>query len=662
MPRKPSRPRTAPAGAWRATALFAATALVLTWPLPLHLASRIPLGGEPTPTVPYFNLWTLGWNATWFATEQASYWNAPIFHPVPGTFAFSDPQPLAGLVAAPLWRLNRAAAYNLVLLLFLTFNGLAVHRLLRHRGFGWWPAALGGLLVQALPFLTHERGVLQLQPLFGVVWGVDALWSLAERPGWRPGLELGFAAGITFLVSEYYGFFLPLVLAPALLVLLPRLAGRRAGLALALAAVVTLALILPIGLPQAQRLRLMGFSRGAETIQSHSAEPDDYLKTSSLLASRQLLTTTKHGGHPLSPGLALLLLGVAGAYRGVRSRAERSWTLFLLSAAALTLVVSLGPNLALGNLRPYTFLQTLLPGFESLRSPFRLGVIVQLVAALLAAGLLRDLFDRGHRRAALAFAALALVELVPAPVRLVPIPATLAPGQLEGPALFLPYVEGSRAADYAETAAVMLASLPARLTLVNGYSGYFPQLNHQLKEVLDDFPSERGLAALRALGVETLLIEIQQLSAGQQRRLTAAIEGGSLKVLGETMEVHVFELHGTEFRPASRYQGRWTVERSITSTGLELLLTPTDLGQRIYVAAPDVAPLSWRVRVIAPDDSTWEQLITTPGAFLLYSGSHHRPIVRLKRPAAQGLHTIQVLEPADQRVLAETRVVIRRPD
>jgi hypothetical protein len=647
---------------WRTAALFAAAALVLTWPLPLHLASQVPQGGEPTPTVPYFNVWTLGWNATWFTWDKASYWNAPIFHPVPGTFAFSDPQPLTGLVAAPLWRVNRALAYNLVLLLFVTLNGLAVYRLLRHRDFRWWPALLGGLLVQALPFLTHERGVLQLQPLFGLVWGIDALWRLAERPDWRRGLELGLAAGITFLVSEYYGLFLCLALAPAFFVLLPRLADRRAGAALVLAGVVSLAVVLPIGLPQAQRLRQLGFSRSTETIRSHSAEASDYMATSSLLASRRLLATAKRDGHPLSPGVALLLLGLAGAYRGLRSRADRRWTLFLLSAAALALLVSMGPNLAAGAQQPpYTVLQKLFPGFESLRSPFRLGVVVQLAAALLATGQLRHLFDRGHRRAALALAVLALAELVPAPVRLVPLPATLPPGRLVGPAVFLPYVKGNRAADYTETTAVMLAVLPARLPLLNGYSGYFPTLNFQLKDMLDDFPSEQGLMALRALGVETLLIEMGQLTNGQQRRLAAAVSGGDLEDLGETMEVRAFRLRATELRPASRYRGRWTIESSEVAGRLELEMVPVELAREIYVAAPEAEPLSWRARITAPDGSMYERFVTPSGAFLLYSGSRYRPTVRLKLPATRGLHTVQLLDPKGERVLAETRLAIRKP-
>lgn len=58
---------------------YAIGALVATWPLPLHLASRVPTGTEPTATVPLFNLWSLRWNADRLAHLYSGYWRAPIF-------------------------------------------------------------------------------------------------------------------------------------------------------------------------------------------------------------------------------------------------------------------------------------------------------------------------------------------------------------------------------------------------------------------------------------------------------------------------------------------------------------------------------------------------------------------------------------------------------
>jgi hypothetical protein len=85
-----------PGGRWWAGAsgLYAALAIVLTWPLALRLTTHLPIGAESSPTVPLFNLWTLRWNAERLAEGYRGYWDAPIFHPTTGAFAFSEPQPL----------------------------------------------------------------------------------------------------------------------------------------------------------------------------------------------------------------------------------------------------------------------------------------------------------------------------------------------------------------------------------------------------------------------------------------------------------------------------------------------------------------------------------------------------------------------------------------
>lgn len=80
--------------------LFVLGAVVVTWPLATQVTSGIPLGTEAVATVPLFNLWTLAWNVESLGRGYEGYWRAPIFHPAPDTLALSEPQPLAGLIAA----------------------------------------------------------------------------------------------------------------------------------------------------------------------------------------------------------------------------------------------------------------------------------------------------------------------------------------------------------------------------------------------------------------------------------------------------------------------------------------------------------------------------------------------------------------------------------
>src|SRR6185503_2334332 len=130
----------------------------------LHLFSHIPRGSEEAGTVPFFNLWTLQWNIDQQMQGYPRYWDAPIFAPNKGTFAFSEPQPLSALLAAPLWLSFRSPAlgYNALVILFLTLNGWFAYWLLRSWGLPDLPCLLAGLLTQSLPFVAQEMGVLQL--------------------------------------------------------------------------------------------------------------------------------------------------------------------------------------------------------------------------------------------------------------------------------------------------------------------------------------------------------------------------------------------------------------------------------------------------------------------------------------------------------------------
>lgn len=639
------------------------TALLLTWPLPLHVASRIPLGSEPTPTVPFLNLWTLGWNATWLGTPEQRYWDAPIFHPTRGAFAFSDPQPGTGLLALPLWQVDRALAYNAVLLLFLALNGIAATRLLRHRGIAFPAALLGGLFCQILPFLTHERGVLQLLPLFGPIWAFDELWRLVEGASWKRGWALAGAILVTFSTSEYYGLFLPVLLLPTVLFNLDRLRRRNAWLGLALGVGLASVPLTALVWSQAGYVRSMGFERSLETIEQYSASPADYTRLSPRTIAGGLLPapSPKSGAKFLSPGWAMTSLAVLGALAGGGSGSSRRWIFSLVTAMILAFLLSLGPTLTLGAWRPFVLAEAAIPGLAALRSPFRLAILFQLGAAALAA-LGVDLLLRGKRRAlALVGTALVLAELAPRPARLTLVPATIEAESLESPAVFLPFVQGTSARAYLSTAAVMNATLPASLRLVNGYSGFFPLLNAQLKHLLADFPSENGLRALRSLGVRTLLLRLGAMEHDQRDRLAALVQAGQLRDLGRRMELHALGLEGSFLRSAADYDGRWAAEWRWRDEGVELRLTPLELGERFYVSTPVAAPLRWRARWHGRSGRTnGEAVVASRGSFLLYRDGGHSPRITLRLPDDGEAYRVELFDPNDGVRVAIVRVPPRR--
>src|SRR5262245_17078530 len=112
-------------------------------------------------------IWGLWWTSDRLAAGLSGYWDAPILFPCKRIFASSEPMPLLGLVASPLFYLGLSPARvaNLVLLGSLVLNGWMAFLLLRRLGLHRLAAALGGACVVLLPYSHREISVLHLVPL-----------------------------------------------------------------------------------------------------------------------------------------------------------------------------------------------------------------------------------------------------------------------------------------------------------------------------------------------------------------------------------------------------------------------------------------------------------------------------------------------------------------
>ncbi len=112
----------------------------------------MPAGATEVATVPLFNVWSIWWNADRLRHGFAHYWDAPIFAPNRGTFAFSEPQPATLIVAPVIWITDsRVLAYNLYLIGSLVANGLLGGMLLQTLGVNRRFAAVGGAAMLLLP-------------------------------------------------------------------------------------------------------------------------------------------------------------------------------------------------------------------------------------------------------------------------------------------------------------------------------------------------------------------------------------------------------------------------------------------------------------------------------------------------------------------------------
>jgi hypothetical protein len=517
-------------------------AIVATWPLLPSIASALPLGTEHEATVPLFNLWSLWWDADRVPHGFAGLWNAPIFHPLEGTFTFSEPMLLLGVTFSPLWWMGTppAAIYNLAILCILACNGLATRSLARALGAPSGAALLAALAGVTLPYTAKVLGVLPVLPLFGTIWALAALVRFGKEGGWRFAALAVLSFAAQFLAGQQMALLsVPFLLLAGLAALAEQRFRVRSIATLGALAILGALVLSPIARTVSSFHEKYGFTRSEEIVAALSAQARDFTTrpSSSRLAfpPREDSTAGDTGG--LFPGFLLLGLAAAGAWLGWRQGERRLWIVCLLGCVAMGGLLALGLNLKIGDWRPFASLREVVPGLSTLRSPFRAVAISQAVLAALAALALARLASwRGKtgRILALALGVLAATENLASPGVLVPTPATPRtawtswlreqPGKLI--VAHVPLPPGLHVSDYEVETWRMFAQIDHHRTLLNGYSGYFPSGYGTFQVDMDqNFPSERLLCMMAfGLGVNTLVLDRPYL---EQRR--ALFESDSLR-------------------------------------------------------------------------------------------------------------------------------------
>jgi hypothetical protein len=535
--RKTSRSRSMRAGLWAIlTLFFVAVAVWSVWPAGKLPYQTLPLAESTSATVPMLNAWTIHWNADRLACGLKGYWDAPIFHPQSGAFAFSEPQPATWAVAPIVWWSGSPMpAYHIYLIGSLVLNAVFSVRLLRTLKVGWAAAAAGGVAVLLLPMVHQYRDTVQLMPLWGVLWTLDALLKLRRRPSRCRGVMLGIAFSSVFMTCVHHGLFLTLLLGTTMWLTIPWRRWRSWLTACAVAAFVACVFLLPLLLPMRQILTSHGFERRTETVQELSANASDWSRVSPQALIRFSDDSIKQG-RTLSPGWLRMGLAVVGvALVSVRRSRHRRAVLFLLMFAVTATVFSLGLNLKLGSWLPWSTLSEWVPGVSQVRTVYRFAYFTQLAVVLLAAvGLDRVwrcvAFGRisGMRRS-LAIVGLILVggimavEVPPAPVCVASVPElrneepwvtfvreTASPDQA---IVCLPFAAGYTIPDFEQTTRWMLYGSQHGVPLVNGYSGFFPQSWYRTRSMLHRTSLEEdSLSVLAEAGVKLVVVDSRRLT------------------------------------------------------------------------------------------------------------------------------------------------------
>lgn len=486
--------------------------ILLTWPL----AGGFTTLGRSDSGDARHGLWNVAWVAHALTTDPTHLFDANIFDPLPATLAYSEANIVAGVMALPVWITtgNPYAAMNSVSVLSFVLAAWITYALVKRITASRLGAAFAAIAFAFCPFIFSHFAHIQLLMSWTVPLVLLRMHAFVDTPRWPQSFLLGASMAIAGLACGYYGIFAGL--AAGLGVLWFGLTNRRrdvtywlGGLA---AAAVAVAVVAPFFLPYVG-IQAEGFGRTLAEARPNSADWRAYLASPMVLHAWMLpwLGTWKEVLFPGFLPIAFAGAGIAAVFGFSPAGSPtmtRSIAGFYGVLGGLAFWASFGPDAGL-----YAVLHDWLPVFSLLRAPARLGLIVMLALAVLAAAGLATLQGRlpaGLRRAfgpvviaaTLAGSFVPSLNLVPAPA--VPEAYRRLAALPRAPVAEFPFfrepLERHRHTEY------MLMSIFHWQPLVNGYSDHIPARAFEDMATLSTFPDSEAWGALEAHGVRYVVI------------------------------------------------------------------------------------------------------------------------------------------------------------
>ncbi len=535
-PARPSRSsRSLPQGAplrdyASALLVYTVATLVLSYPLALHPASLSRLDNGDA----RLNAWAISWVAHQVVQDPLRLFEGNTFHPLPHSLAYSEHLALLGILALPLLRFtdDLVLTNNLLLLASMWASAMGMYFLARTLTRHHLASLLAGLFFSFASFRFNRLPHLQMQlyaflPLFLACWHryVDG-----RKP--RDLVLTGAFFVLQALSGTYLGAISAVALAVALATFLPFSGfSRRELLSVALALMVSMAVLAPFAAPYLWVHRELGIEWDLPGVGSLSATPSSYLASSSHLyrALSEHFWRAQPPTDYLFPGVSVSLLSIAGAVALARAPGQRRILLCYGLIFILGYLISLGPRTGL-----YPFLYEHVVFFRGLRALTRFGLLPLFSMSLLSAAALAWLLQtRGglsrQKLVSLAIAVFFVAESTALPYRFErwtddpPEVYRWLSQAKPGPMVELPF-------KVIDTQYMFWARHHGFRPMVNGDSGFVPMSHQWIKTAFARFPSPDAIALLRRLKVRYVVLH-----------LGAFRDGALLRLLGE-MDRHRAEL------------------------------------------------------------------------------------------------------------------------
>ena len=599
----------------------------------LAVASFLPLSLRPRDTIAYVGdsletVYIVAWNVRQAFRAPKNLFDANVLHPHRRALAFTDHRLLPSLAVAPVvWATkNPVLAANLASLLACVLAAAGGRRLASVLGLTPVAAWAAGALYGFHTYQVNEA------PRLNIVAHGFIAFALAElilylrtgepRRAWRTaGLML--LQGLSSNYHLLYGALTLGIVTLGGLAAAPRVVGRRLP-RLALAAAAAGALFAPIALPYLAAAREHGYARELPAgigLEHYASTSPTNVVYGAIGTDVRLQQRGPHFVGFASLALALAAFGLWATGR----RADLlpspvpagAWIPAAAALALLFVALSLGRDMtawgqSLGP-GPYRALHRFVPGFQLVRIPERLSLLAMLFVALLAARAIA-LVEARRRPLALALAALVplehvstlpVSERVPVAHRVPEVYRWLAAHPAGAVAEVPVHGEGLVREETLE----MYFSTVHWKPVIHGYTAYPPLLTRHLRRLAAQFPAPASVAALRRVGVDTVVVHHgQPLGRDLARRLrdTGGFDGDRFAAL-----LHASGQDLYDRLPEAVAAGRIRLDARFEGPGARLFRSAADEVYRLadapaMAAAPEplgakLAPEGWTLRAKAGD-------------------------------------------------------------
>lgn len=388
---------------WLAAGAYLLVALVFTWPLATVIGSEIAWDMGDSLFNSWVLLWTGGQVLAFLSGDFSAlnrFWHGNIFFPERLTVAFSEHLVPQMVQALPILAAtdNVVLAYNLLFLSTFVLSGLGMFLLVRELTGSPVAGFVAGLAFAFAPYRVAQFSHLQVlsaQWMPFVIYGFRRYFETRER---RPLIGGTVALVVQNLSCGYYLlFFAPFVGAYVVYEMTVRGLVRdwRLWRTWITAGVVALVLTFPFMRPYLEVRQHSGVGVRSQTeIAAFSADVHAFVTPAEPLRlwSGRLPAFDKPEGQGF-PGLTIVLLAFFGSLAGfVRTRSAhpgpRSVVGYFVISAVVAATLALGPQITMGGTvlgtGPYAWLVAYVPGFDGVRVPARFLMVVALFLAGLA--------------------------------------------------------------------------------------------------------------------------------------------------------------------------------------------------------------------------------------------------------------------------------------